>query len=158
MCMVASKRYHSNVRFCGQDCSVRTTCIPGHLRKTITKRTKVQCPLIYLSTTSMGITGIEDKQKRRRHGTIFPLVGSGMFLQYRTAGPILTLLSHPLQHACQVTVLLFFVPPLNPDNTRAKLFKIKITYPILPFKNRWRYLFVRWLPNGKISQWLWITY
>jgi hypothetical protein len=33
--------------------------------------------------------------------------------------PILTLLSRLLRHACQVTVLLYFVPLLGPDNTRA---------------------------------------
>jgi hypothetical protein len=87
--------HHSNVRFCGQDCSDGTTGIPRHLRKTVTKRTKVQCLLSYLSTTSMGITGIKDEQKRPRQN-IFPLVGSGTFLQHRIAGPILTLLSHLL--------------------------------------------------------------
>jgi hypothetical protein len=56
------------------------------MRMTITKRTKVQCPLSYLSTTSMEITGIEEKQKRPRQN-IFPLVGSGTFLQYRIAIP-----------------------------------------------------------------------
>jgi hypothetical protein len=35
--------------------------------------------------------------------------------------PILTLLSHLLWHACQATVLLFFIPLLGPDITRAGL-------------------------------------
>jgi hypothetical protein len=65
---------------CGKNCSESTTGIPRHLRKTATKRTKAQCPLSYLSTTSMGTTGIEDKQKRPRQN-IFPLIRSGTFLQ-----------------------------------------------------------------------------
>jgi hypothetical protein len=81
-----ARDHHSNVRFCGQNCSDVTTGIPSHLRKTVTKRTKVHCPLSYLSTTSMRITGIEDKQKRPRQN-IFPLVGSGTFLQYGIAAP-----------------------------------------------------------------------
>jgi hypothetical protein len=66
-------------RYCSDDMAVH----PGHLRETATK---IQCPLNYLSTTSMGITWIEDKQKRQRKN-IFPLVGSGTFLQYGIAAP-----------------------------------------------------------------------
>jgi hypothetical protein len=108
------------VRFCGQDCSNGTTGIHLHLRKSTTKRTKVECPLSYLSTTSMGITRIEDKQKRPGKN-IYPLVWSGMSLQYGNASLILILLSHLLRIACQVTMLLFFVPLLGSSNTRANI-------------------------------------
>jgi hypothetical protein len=58
--------HHSNVRFCGQDCSDCITVILRYLKKTVTKRTKAQCPITILSTTYMGIAGIEDKYKRPR--------------------------------------------------------------------------------------------
>jgi hypothetical protein len=47
--------HYSNFRFCGQDCSDDTTSILHNLKKIATKRTNVQCPLSYLSTTSMRI-------------------------------------------------------------------------------------------------------
>jgi hypothetical protein len=80
----------------------------------------VQCPLSYLSTTSIGIT---DKQKRLRHN-IFPLVSSGTFLQYGIVGPILTLFICLLRHACQVTVLLFFVPISGLVSTQSRELEI----------------------------------
>jgi hypothetical protein len=43
----------SKVRPCSQVCSDGTSCIPQHLREDTTKRLMVQCPLSYLSTTSM---------------------------------------------------------------------------------------------------------
>jgi hypothetical protein len=58
--------------------------ISRHLRKAVTKRTYRQCLKSNFSTTFMGITGIEDKQKRPRQ-SIFPLFGSGTFLQYGIA-------------------------------------------------------------------------
>jgi hypothetical protein len=61
-----------------------------------------ELPLRYIHG-SMGTTGIEDKLKRPRQN-IFSLVGSGAILQYGIADPILTLLSRPLRHVCQVTV------------------------------------------------------
>jgi hypothetical protein len=82
-----ARNHHSNVRFDGQDCNDDTACIPHHLMETATKKTKVQCSLNHLSTTSMGISWIEDKQKRSRKN-IFPLVGSGTFLQYATTSAI----------------------------------------------------------------------
>jgi hypothetical protein len=108
-----ARNSHSNVKICGRDCSDNTAGIPRHLRKAVTQKTKVQYPLSCLSTTSMEITVIEDKQN------IFPLVGSGTFLHYGMVGPILAFLSRLLQHACQVTVLLFFVPLSSSGNMQA---------------------------------------
>jgi hypothetical protein len=42
------------------DLVVRTAAMTPLAFPATTKRTKVQCPLNYLSTTSMGITGIEE--------------------------------------------------------------------------------------------------
>jgi hypothetical protein len=79
MRILANKRYHHfNVRLCGQAC---TSCVPHHLKENATNRTKGQCPLIYLSATSIEITGIEDKRKRIKK-KIFQIGGYGMFLQH----------------------------------------------------------------------------
>jgi hypothetical protein len=61
---------HSNVTFCCQDCSYGNTGIFRHLTKTVTKRTNMQCPHSYLSTTSIGKTGIEDKQTKAEYFAI----------------------------------------------------------------------------------------
>jgi hypothetical protein len=92
-CACWSKRDQpSIVRFCGQDCSDSTTSIPCQRKKSVTKRTNVQCLLSCLFITSIKITDIEDKQKIPRQN-IFPLVESGMFLKNGISGPKLTLLS-----------------------------------------------------------------
>jgi hypothetical protein len=62
-CILASKKIILNIRLFSQACSEYTSCISNHQRKAATKRTKVKCTLSYLSVTSMGITGIEDKHK-----------------------------------------------------------------------------------------------
>jgi hypothetical protein len=96
--------YHSNVLFRGQGCSDGTTGIPHHPRKTVTKRTKVQCILSYLSTTSMGITGIEDKKKRPRQN-----------ITVWDCRPVVTLLSRLLWHALRSQCYY----SLGPGNTQA---------------------------------------
>jgi hypothetical protein len=107
-----SRNHHSNVRFSDQDCSDDTVGIHRYLRDN-TKRTKVQYPLSYLSTTSMGITGIENKQTRQN---IFSLILSETFT-VGDGGPNLFFLSRLLRHALQVTMLLFFVAHKSPGNT-----------------------------------------
>jgi hypothetical protein len=105
--------HNSNVRFGGQDCSDDTTGIPRHLKEAATKRTKVKCPPNHLSTTSMGITGIEDKLKRTKQ-SIFP---EWHIFALGVASPILT----PLLASYDIPVksMLFFAPLLVPSNTGA---------------------------------------
>jgi hypothetical protein len=72
-----------------------------------------ELPVRYIHGDNM-----DRRQTEAIRRNILQLVGSGMFLQYRTAGPFQTLLCRLLRHACQVTVLLFFVRILGPGDTR----------------------------------------
>jgi hypothetical protein len=101
-----------NVIFIDLDCSDDTASISRHLKEATIKRTKLQCPLHYIQGDS-----------RDRRQTEYILISRECpFVQHEIAGPILTLLSHLLRLACQVTVLLFFVPLLDSGKIQTILF------------------------------------
>jgi hypothetical protein len=112
-----AKNHHSNVRFSGQNCSDGTTGIPHHLRKTATTRTEVQCPLSYLH---------EDNRCRRQSeeakAEYFPPSWELHIFTVWDYHPILTFLSRLLRHACQITVLQFFVPLLALETHKQKTY------------------------------------
>jgi hypothetical protein len=104
----SARDHHSNIRFCGQDCSGDTTSIPCHLKKTITKKNKgamsSELPLHYFHGDIR-----YRRQTEETEAEYFPISWKWLVFTVRDCWP-LTLLSRLLRHACQVIVLLFFVP------------------------------------------------
>jgi hypothetical protein len=110
--------HYSKVRFCDHDCSDDPTSIslPPEENRHIKNKGELpsELPLHYIHGDNR-----DRRQAEKSKAEYFPISCEWPISTVGYCRPILTFLCQLLQHACQVTVLLFFGPLLDPGNTRA---------------------------------------